>query len=247
MTTRQIHMQNTYINTRNIITFSLAAGLILASAVSVLSQDSTTRSATNNISALAFDREFSVRLERLENQNMQVLALIRPGTILAFAGETDNIPEAEGWMPCDGRPLPRLRYPKLFEAIGTMWGSHNEDTFNLPDLRGQFLRGVDAGRGTDPDKNRRLGTFQDWATGRPRTAFTASNDGGHNHGGGYKVISDGNSTPSGMDGTRGEINCKTSTAIPEGTAGKHNHKVEGGGDAETRPANMAVHFIIRVR
>ena len=46
-------------------------------------------------------------------------------------------------------------HPELFAAIGTAWGSPSSKRFNLPDLRGLFLRGVDAGSGRDPDVNKR--------------------------------------------------------------------------------------------
>ena len=75
-----------------------------------------------------------------------------------------------------------------------------------------------------------------------------TNDAGeHNHGGGRKVICDGNNTPSGLDFTADEINNKVGTTIPESNAGNHHHTITLGGDAETRPANVAVYYIIRVK
>lgn len=71
------------------------------------------------------------------------------GTIVAFAGEPEDIPR--GWLLCNGIEVRRLDYPLLFEAIGTAWGGSGGNTFFIPDLRGMFLRGVDNGRGVDPD------------------------------------------------------------------------------------------------
>ncbi|WP_208439231.1 phage tail protein [Bartonella tribocorum] len=62
------------------------------------------------------------------------------GFIGAFAME--RLPE--GWLPCDGRSYSRDKYRTLFATIGTMWGQGgDETTFNVPDLRGMFLRGFD--------------------------------------------------------------------------------------------------------
>ena len=59
------------------------------------------------------------------------------GSIIAFGGV--SIPS--GWLECDGTSLDRTTYSSLFTAIGTYWGSYTTTTFNLPDLRGAFLRG----------------------------------------------------------------------------------------------------------
>jgi plastocyanin len=66
--------------------------------------------------------------------------LTPPGTITAFAGNTIPV----GWKICDGSAISRTSYDDLFIAIGINWGQgDNSSTFNLPDLRGRFLRGVD--------------------------------------------------------------------------------------------------------
>jgi len=64
-----------------------------------------------------------------------------------------------GWLICDGTAVSRTDYPNLFAAISTIWGSGDGvNTFNLPDLRGEFIRGLDIGRGVDT--GRVLGTRQ---------------------------------------------------------------------------------------
>jgi phage-related tail fiber protein len=76
------------------------------------------------------------------------------GSVTAFAMPTPP----EGWLVCDGSAVSRTDYADLYAAIGTVWGEGDEiTTFNLPDLRGEFIRGFDAGRGVDADR-----VFSSW-------------------------------------------------------------------------------------
>ncbi|WP_052699841.1 phage tail protein [Martelella endophytica] len=69
-----------------------------------------------------------------------------------------NEPPA-GWLECDGALISRTAYAGLFAAIGTTFGGGDgATTFKLPDLRGEFLRGWDHGRGVDA--GRAFGSFQ---------------------------------------------------------------------------------------
>lgn len=62
------------------------------------------------------------------------------GSVSAFAMKK----APEGWLECDGREVSRTQYRKLFARIGFTFGEGNGDTtFNLPDLRGEFIRGFD--------------------------------------------------------------------------------------------------------
>ena len=55
-----------------------------------------------------------------------------------------------GYLKANGAAISRASYATLFTAIGTTFGAGNgSTTFNLPDLRGEFIRGWDDGRGTD--------------------------------------------------------------------------------------------------
>lgn len=55
-----------------------------------------------------------------------------------------------GWLRANGAAVSRTTYAALFQRIGTTSGAGNgTTTFNLPDLRGEFLRGLDNGRGID--------------------------------------------------------------------------------------------------
>ena len=64
-----------------------------------------------------------------------------------------------GWLKCNGALLSRTTYAALFAVIGTTYGAGDgSTTFALPDLRGEFLRGLDDGRGVDG--GRALGSAQ---------------------------------------------------------------------------------------
>ncbi|WP_082049803.1 phage tail protein [Thalassospira sp. HJ] len=68
------------------------------------------------------------------------------GTVSAFAMPAPPT----GWLVCDGSAVSRTDYADLFATIGTLWGHGDQvSTFNLPDLRGEFVRGFDDGRGVD--------------------------------------------------------------------------------------------------
>jgi len=81
------------------------------------------------------------------------------GAISAFA--FTSVPT--GWLECDGSTVSRTTYSDLFTAIGDTFGAGDgSTTFAIPDLRGEFLRGWDNGRGIDA--SRALGSFQDQET-----------------------------------------------------------------------------------
>lgn len=68
------------------------------------------------------------------------------GAVGSFAMDTPPT----GWLECDGSELSRVSYASLYAAIGTAFGAGDgATTFNLPDLRGEFIRGWDNGRGVD--------------------------------------------------------------------------------------------------
>ena len=55
-----------------------------------------------------------------------------------------------GYLKANGDAVSRSTYAALFAAIGTTFGvGDGSTTFNLPNLRGEFIRGWDDGRGVD--------------------------------------------------------------------------------------------------
>lgn len=78
-----------------------------------------------------------------------ISALMPPGVILPYGGSTPPT----GWLLCDGSTISRTTYVNLFQAIGIAHGQGDgSTTFNLPDFRGRFMRGVDGSANRDPDK-----------------------------------------------------------------------------------------------
>ena len=77
------------------------------------------------------------------------------GAIMYFA----MVAVPKGWLECNGEEVSRQDYEKLFNTLGTVFGEGDgETTFNLPDLRGEFIRGFDNYRGIDAE--REFGSWQ---------------------------------------------------------------------------------------
>jgi hypothetical protein len=66
------------------------------------------------------------------------------GSILYYPVSTMPV----GWMICNGASLSTTTFSLLFSKIGYSYGGSG-DTFRLPDLRGEFIRSWDGGRGVD--------------------------------------------------------------------------------------------------
>jgi phage-related tail fiber protein len=78
-----------------------------------------------------------------------------PGLVGYFGGSAAPV----GWLKANGAAVSRAAYADLYAAIGTTFGAGDGFTsFNLPDLRGEFVRGWDDGRGVD--SGRALGSAQ---------------------------------------------------------------------------------------
>ena len=91
------------------------------------------------------DGELRYDGKRLLNVD-DLAGMIPSGAVLYFAGQT----APAGWLKANGAAVSRTAYAALFAAIGTTYGAGDgSTTFNLPDLRGEFMRGWDDGRGID--------------------------------------------------------------------------------------------------
>lgn len=165
------------------------------------------------------------------NSALAGIQITPTGTIHTYAGDIGILPT--GYLECDGQAVSRSTYSNLFSIIGTVYGSGNgSTTFNLPDLRGMFIRGLDLGRKIDSDRT--LGSVQS-------DSLKA-----HQH---YTFSSTPNATlepsatyPAGYHSNTEEdeeysINSINSTANVCPTSST--------GSTETRPTNIAMRYIIK--
>lgn len=108
---------------------------------------------------------------KVDNQTMNVG--VPTGAIAYFAHTTVPF----GWLKANGAAVSRTVYANLFALIGTTYGAGDgRTTFNLPDLRGEFIRSWDDGRTVD--NGRVIGSWQ------------ADEFRSHSHGIGVKSMSD---------------------------------------------------------
>lgn len=143
------------------------------------------------------------------------LSMVPAGCVMAFAG--GSIPE--GWLLCDGSAIPN--------SNGTVQGkTANFSTLfsivggNVPDLRGLFIRGVDNGRGVDA--GRQLRSYQE---DELKSHFHNLGDNSANHKAGTTK--------------------KNGLEINPSTARKFVMNSDPTGGVETRPKNLALHYIIK--
>jgi phage-related tail fiber protein len=144
-----------------------------------------------------------------------------------------------GWLKANGAAISRTTYAGLFAAIGTNFGAGDgSTTFNLPDLRGEFLRAWDDGRTVD--NGRGFGTWQD------------SGNRWHNHGGSTGGISNNHQHYTGLNsilnsgsdfGSDGAEVARNGPGSQQWTGDpnqNHSHGINGDGLAEARPRNIAL-------
>ncbi|MEG3152951.1 phage tail protein [Sphingomonas sp. ZT3P38] len=168
------------------------------------------------------------------------------GAVTAYAGWTtspEGSPpaplEAQGWMICDGRSLPIQQYPQLYAALGLLYGG-DDGTFNLPDYRGTFLRGVDAGRGMDPDAAIRTPASQGQSGGVGSTQACALQVHGHEYAAPATAEAPG-AAPGGPPFSGPPL----PGMMTSGPVGEPGTPAVNTSLTETRPANIAVTYIIR--
>lgn len=87
-----------------------------------------------------------------------------------------------GYLIMQGQAVSRTDYAALYAILGTAFGAGDGvTTFNIPDARAMFIRGLDAGKGIDT--GRALGTVQQSDNKAHIHTATAANAGNHAHGG----------------------------------------------------------------
>lgn len=151
----------------------------------------------------------------LKDSGIPINQLVPSGAVQYFAMDT----APSGWLKADGSAVSRSTYSSLFSAIGTTFGSGDESsTFNLPDLRGEFLRGWDDGR--EVDDGRSFGSSQE-----------------------DEIKSHTHSTNADRDFGVYGVPQSSATTNPEGNdlrIGFRSASVNSEGGDETRPRNIAL-------
>ncbi len=158
---------------------------------------------------------------------INLLARLPAGAVFHFAMSS----APTGFLKANGANISRSSYAALFAAIGTTYGAGDgSSTFTLPDLRGEFLRGWDDGRGVD--SGRVIGSSQAHATAAQSGSVNATplgDFGPFNTGSASGVFSLSNALGNRMQGSGGSGSSST-LSINVGTPGA----------TETRSRNIAL-------
>lgn len=163
------------------------------------------------------------------------------GSVVAWAGSPATVPA--GWLPCDGAEYPSAAYPELAAAIGSAHGGDGATAFHVPDLRGRFVRGVDEGTGHDPDAVDRVQP-QEGSGNAGDGVGSVQGDELRSHAHGTAINFPNNVAGPGTFGTGSHgVFPEVMIALGVNTVPAQRSSAEGG--AESRPVNVALHFIIR--
>ena len=173
------------------------------------------------------------------------------GSIIAFGGTI----APTGFLLCNGAAVSRTTYANLFAAIGTAYGAGNgSTTFNIPDFRGKFLRGVDGGTGFDPGAATRTVSGVGGNTGNVVGSYQSDAFSSHDH----FQFTDGNyntstyltnsqtTSPTWINNFDG-LTLYNYIIVADPNAGKRATLYPGSktGGNETRPVNVYVNYIIK--
>jgi len=146
-------------------------------------------------------------------------ANIPTGMVMPFFGST--VPA--DWLECNGSLIPS-QYTDLIALVGA----------NVPDLRGEFIRGWDNGRGVDSGRAIRSTQGDDFKS------HDHSNNSVGNHTHSYQKGGQGTGASGGSTGVH-DFNSNSST----GGAGGHSHTIGSTGGTETRPRNIALMYCVK--
>ena len=174
-------------------------------------------------------------------------ALVPPGTVVAYGGAT----APTGWLMCDGVSYTIASQPDLWFAIRKNFGGSGDDvtgSFNVPDLRGRFIRGVNGTAGIASGQGRDVDVEKTVANGG-RDVSAPGGLSGNNPGSlqldAFKnhahPFSDTytNFSQTSANGTVGNTGATNTLEQADNTSNSTT------GGSETRPANVYLNYIIK--
>jgi|GEM_PF-3485811 len=152
-----------------------------------------------------------------------------PGTVITFVSSACP----GGYLTADGTSVSTAAYANLFSVMGYTFGGSG-GSFNLPDLRGYFVRGYDSGAGRDSGR-----AFASVQTDAFQGHYHANNPDSAtqyiNYAGG------GTQGWSGGGNYQGGIYSLTTTGAPAPDTANGTPRTA----AETRPKNIALQYCVK--
>tara|TARA_Y100000015_G_scaffold38093_1_gene40690 strand:+ start:43 stop:1029 length:987 start_codon:yes stop_codon:yes gene_type:complete len=156
-----------------------------------------------------------------------------------------------GYLKCNGAAVSRTTYADLFAIIGTTHGEGDgSSTFNVPDLRGEFVRGWDDGRGVD--SGRSFASAQGDQNKQHNHSVTdpghnhSINDPGHIHQVQYSNSDSGDGvieeSGTGLSGQEPTLSATTGITINNASTGI---SIQNSGGSEVRVRNIAMMYVIK--
>ena len=177
----------------------------------------------------------------------QAVQGVPSGSVFTHASTT--LPS--GYLECNGASVSRSTYADLFAAIGTTWGSTGGSVFNVPDLRGEFIRGFDNSRGVDSGRSFASAQGSQYQQHTHTASATSSvTDPGHTHSWdrqdaqndqGYRPWPASNNDCNLFVAQTGS----STTGITVSTSVTVNNAGGTGNSSETRPRNISMIYIIK--
>lgn len=138
--------------------------------------------------------------------------------------------EPFGYIECTGAAISRVAYANLFAVVGTMFGpGDGSTTFNLPDLRGESVKGAAVADTPGTMQAGQVGAHTHTATAANSATHThtatTSSDGAHTHT--ATAANSASHTHTETDGTTGtnSVNHTHSWSDTTSSAGAHTHTV----------------------
>lgn len=141
---------------------------------------------------------------------------VKPGMVMANLG----VVLPDGFLACSGQNVSRTTYAALWTALGSPNTGDGFSTFTVPDLRGEFLRGWDNARGVDAGR----------VLGSPQNQDVQP----HTHSNNWQMAFEGGSATNDRMASGSSLESAYFTLPTGNNAG-----------TETRPRNVAVHYIIK--